>query len=111
MVDIARISKEHNIRIAIHWWESKDKQHNAMFVYISRMIFSGPRGDYTSEFLHNGVLTDTMNMTDEEFDFKLNEILADGIESLNKQEKEKKEEWQKLKTYFPPSILWSRKED
>lgn len=90
MIDIVRFSQEHNMKISVHWWGSSDKQHNALIVYMSRMIFFGPAGDHYSEFLHHGILTDTMNMTDEEFDTKLTDILMEGCKSLNDQEKLKR---------------------
>lgn len=94
MIDIVHFSQEHNMRISVYWCESSDKQHNALFVHMSRMILSGPDGDCYSEFLHHGVLTDTMNMTDEEFDTKLTDILMEGYKSLNDQyEKAKKGEY------------------
>lgn len=86
MIDIVRFSQEHNMRISVYWCESSDKRRNALFVYMSRMIFSGPDGDCYSEFLHHGILTDTMNMTDEEFDMKLTDILMEGYKSLNDHE-------------------------
>ena len=91
MIDIVHFSQEHNMRISVYWCESSDKRHNALFVYMSRMILSGLDGDCYSEFLHYGVLTDTMNMTDEEFDTKLTDILMEGYKSLNHQEKHGKQ--------------------
>lgn len=107
MIDIVRFSQEHNMRISVHWWESSDKQHNALFVYMSRMIFSGPTGDCYSEFVHHGVLTDTMKMTDEEFDTKLTDIFMEGYKSLNDQEKRKRARWEQLPCYHP-SVLFSK---